>query len=231
MKNITIIIFITLITLLNQAQAQDRKITITIGLSEFTASLNDNETVDAFIAMLPMTINMTEMGGYEKYHYLSQNLPGSASNVGTIYEGDLMIWSGNCLVLFYTTRPTSYSYIKLGRIDNTEELRQAVGTGNVEITFELKNLDPEEPDPEDPTVGIENPENKGKSYLVYPNPVHDHIHILGEFQRSSLYTINGTLIMQSEEKIISTEQLPSGVYMLKIDTKNGKTVTRKIIKR
>lgn len=49
MKKFTIIIFITLITLLNQAQAQDRKLTITIGEREFTASLNDNETVDAFI--------------------------------------------------------------------------------------------------------------------------------------------------------------------------------------
>lgn len=230
MKKLGFLFIASIMICFNQLNAQDQKLKITIGNSEFTATLSNNETVNAFMKMLPMTVNMTEMGGYEKYHYLPQSLPGATENVGTTYEGDLMIWSGNCLVLFYTTRPTSYSYIRLGRIDNTDGLQQAVGSGDVEITFELEN--PTDPgDPEDPTVSIGNIENKENSYSIYPNPVTNNLYISGEFERLSLYTVNGALIIQSKEKMISTEQLSSGVYMLKIDTKNGETVTRKIIKK
>ncbi|MDR2039001.1 MAG: hypothetical protein LBQ60_13845 [Bacteroidales bacterium] len=115
------------------------RIQMTIGSARFTTTLQENAAASTFKTMLPITVSMTEMGGYEKYHYLPQSLTGNATNVGTTYEGDLMIWSSSCLVLFYTTRTTSYSYIRLGRIDNTSGLRQAVGTGNITVTFEMLN--------------------------------------------------------------------------------------------
>ena len=40
---------------------------IKIGSKKFTASLLDNPTATAFRAMLPLTINMTELNGNEKY--------------------------------------------------------------------------------------------------------------------------------------------------------------------
>src|SRR4051812_36015575 len=74
---------------------------ITIGDKTFTATLFDNATAAAFMANLPMSINMKELNGNEKYYDLSKSLPTNSSNPGTIQTGDLMIYGANTLVLFY----------------------------------------------------------------------------------------------------------------------------------
>ena len=111
---------------------------IKIGSSTFTATLSDNATATAFRGMLPMTINMSELNGNEKYFDLPVKLPTNASNPGTIQSGDLMIYGSNTLVLFYKTFSTSYGYTRLGRINDTKGLASAVGSGSVTITYELE---------------------------------------------------------------------------------------------
>lgn len=111
---------------------------MTVGSNVFTATLYNNTTATAFKAKLPMTINMGELNGNEKYFDLSVNLPVNASNSGTIQTGDLMLYGSNTLVLFYKTFSSSYSYTKLGRINDTQGLAAAVGSGNVTIRFELE---------------------------------------------------------------------------------------------
>jgi hypothetical protein len=114
------------------------KVRIKIGSSTFTATLFGNATATAFKAMLPMIIKMTELNENEKYFSLSNNLPTNASNPGTIHTGDLMMYGSNTLVLFYETFSTSYSYTKIGHIDDTSGLVSAVGSGNVTVTFEVQ---------------------------------------------------------------------------------------------
>ena len=114
------------------------KMKITIGTSTFIATFYNNATAKAFKAKLPMTINMTELNGNEKYYDLSDNLPTNASNPGTIQTGDLMMYGSNTLVLFYKTFSTSYSYTRLGRIDNPSGLAAALGSGNITVKFELQ---------------------------------------------------------------------------------------------
>ena len=114
------------------------KMKIKIGNQTFTATLYDNATANAFKSMLAMTVNMVELNGNEKYFDLSRSLPANASNPGTIKGGDLMLFGSNTLVLFYKTFSTSYNYTRLGRIDNVTGLADAVGSGNVTVTFELE---------------------------------------------------------------------------------------------
>ena len=114
------------------------KMKITIGSSVFTVTLYDNPSATAFKEMLPLSINMKELNGNEKYFDLTENLPTNASNPKTIQNGDLMLYGSNTLVLFYKTFSTSYSYTKIGKVDNPEDLQTALGSGNVNVTFELQ---------------------------------------------------------------------------------------------
>jgi hypothetical protein len=119
----------------NNNDTMSHKIKIEIGAAIFTATLFDNATAIAFKAMLPITVNMTELNGNEKYFHFSTNLPANASSPSTIRRGDLMLWNPNSLVLFYQTFSTHYAYTKLGRIDDTSGLAEAVGSGNVTVSF------------------------------------------------------------------------------------------------
>ena len=113
------------------------KLKVTIGNKEFTATLNNSEASKEFVKMLPMEVNMRDHGGFEKTTSLSTSLPGRSTNPGRINVGDIMVWSGSSLVLFYSAHNTSYSYIKLGRIDNTSGLGEAIGKGSVKMKYEL----------------------------------------------------------------------------------------------
>ena len=112
------------------------KLKITIGSSVFTAVLYDNPSATAFKARLPLTLNMTELNGNEKYYDFPSALPTNASVGGDIKAGDLMLYGSNVLVLFYKNFNTSYSYTKLGYVDNPTGLAQALGAGNVIVKFE-----------------------------------------------------------------------------------------------
>lgn len=111
---------------------------ITVSNTTFTATLEDNDTAKALVKQLPLTVDMSELNGNEKYNYLSSNLRAdTSSSPGTINEGDLMLYGNNCLVLFYKTFNTSYSYVRLGHIDNTTGLAKAIGSDNVKVTFSV----------------------------------------------------------------------------------------------
>lgn len=114
------------------------KIKITVNSKIFTATLLDNNSAKAFKEMLPMTISMKELNGDEKYYDLPERLPTEASNPGTTKTGDLMLFGSRTLVLFYKNHSTSYSYTRLGKVDDTTDLASILGSGNATITFELK---------------------------------------------------------------------------------------------
>lgn len=111
---------------------------IKIGNSTFAATLYDNATAAAFKSLLPMTLKMVELNSNEKYVDLPRGLPTNASNPGTIQNGDLMLYGSSTLVLFYKTFSTSYNYTRLGRIDDVTGLVAALGSGSVNVSFELE---------------------------------------------------------------------------------------------
>lgn len=113
----------------------DRNITLTIHGITFAVTLEDNEAARAFAARLPLTLDMSELNGNEKYFYLDGSLPTASYRPGTIQTGDLMLYGSSCVVLFYQTFTSGYSYTRLGRVTNPEGLAAALGSGSVRVSF------------------------------------------------------------------------------------------------
>ncbi|MBY0068196.1 cyclophilin-like fold protein [Empedobacter falsenii] len=122
----------------NNTPMANGKIKITVGSKTFTATFLYNNSAKAFKEMLPLTMNMIELNSNEKYYDLPNSLPTNSSNPGTIKNGDLMLYGSKTSVLFYKTFSTSYSYTKLGAIDDVTGLTTALGSGNVSVTFEVE---------------------------------------------------------------------------------------------
>lgn len=89
---------------------------------KYDVILEENETTKAFLKMLPLNINMKELNGNEKYAYLNTELPIAPYKLNHIEKGDIMLYGNNCLVIFYKSFDTSYSYTKIGHIENLKEL-------------------------------------------------------------------------------------------------------------
>ena len=105
---------------------------VTINGKQYTIQLEDNETAESFVNLLPQEFNMSELNGNEKYIYLDTTLPTNSSNPKHINSGDVMLYGNNCLVIFYKSFDTSYSYTIIGHIDNLDNL----GNGSITAKFE-----------------------------------------------------------------------------------------------
>ena len=116
-------------------EQEEQSMKITIGNYEFTVMMENNDTAEALEAQLPLQLDMSELHGNEKYNYLPFRLPTDAHAPGQIQTGDVMLYGENCLVVFYQSFPSSYSYTKIGHIADAAGLQEAVGTGNVQMTF------------------------------------------------------------------------------------------------
>ncbi len=116
-------------------QTKESTMWITIAERRFAISLADNPAARAFAAQLPMTLDMEELNGNEKMFDPPTALPQNPSRPGTIRIGDLMLYGSRTLVLFYMTFDSSYSYTRLGRVDDPAGLAQALGQRGVRVIF------------------------------------------------------------------------------------------------
>lgn len=113
----------------NNKDEEKTDMNVIINNQEYEVQLEKNETVDALLKMLPLEMNMTELNGNEKYYYFNQTLPTNAKVPDQIEKGDIMLYGNNCLVIFYKSFQTNYSYTKIGHIDELPEL----GYNNVTV--------------------------------------------------------------------------------------------------
>lgn len=115
-------------------------ITLDIRGKTFSATLAENDAARELAEHLPLTMELSELHGNEKYTYLAEGLPTDSKQPGQIRAGDLMLYGSDCLVLFYESFASGYSYTRLGSVDDSEGLAQAVGAGSVTVTFALGKL-------------------------------------------------------------------------------------------
>ena len=123
---------------IDNMKTSENEIIITVGGVEFTAVLADTDAARGFYSLLPLTIEMDELNGNEKYHYLDSSLAADASRPDRINAGDLMLYGSSCVVLFYESFSTSYTYTALGHITDADGLRDTLGAGSVTVTFSAK---------------------------------------------------------------------------------------------
>ena len=114
-----------------------KKMTLQIGNSSFTATLENNPAVDAFVEMMndsSIIIQMNDYSGFEKVGSLGTNLPADDKQT-TTYAGDIVLYNGNQIVIFYGSN--SWSYTRLGKIDDLSGWEDALGSGDITVTFSL----------------------------------------------------------------------------------------------
>lgn len=111
------------------------EMTITVNGKEFSAKFHDTKAAEEFKAMLPLTLNMSELNGNEKFIYLDDRFTTASESVGHINSGDIMLYGSNCIVLFYDSFSTPYSYTRIGYIEDPDGLKDAVGKGSVTVEF------------------------------------------------------------------------------------------------
>ncbi|MDE6792337.1 MAG: hypothetical protein K2J48_04570 [Muribaculaceae bacterium] len=125
-----------MITLMVSAQT---KITLTVGDRSMTASLVENQATQELLSLLSkgdISINMADYGGFEKVGQLPTGLQTSNSQI-TTEPGDIMLYQGNQMVIFYGTN--SWSYTRLGKIEGgtASNIKQFLGNGNITLTISL----------------------------------------------------------------------------------------------
>ena len=107
------------------------------GTHRFAVTLEDNPTARAFAQMLPLTLDMPDLNDNEKHVRLPRSLPTNAARPGTIRTGDVMLYGSDTVVVFYKTFQSSYSYTRIGRVEDPTGLAEALGPGNPRVTFSM----------------------------------------------------------------------------------------------
>ena len=117
----------------------DNDMQMMIGETPVTVAWEDNASVEALRALAAegLTIEMSMYGGFEQVGSIGQSLPRDDQQTTTTC-GDIVLYSGNQLVVFYGSN--SWAYTRLGHItDQTpEQMKALLGSGDVTITLSMK---------------------------------------------------------------------------------------------
>ena len=111
---------------------------VQVGDVAFTAKLEENEAVASFVEMMrenPVSIQMSDYSGFEKVGSLGTSLPVNNSQT-TTHAGDIVLYNGNQIVIFYGSN--SWSYTRLGHVDDLAGWEEALGSGDVTVRFSLE---------------------------------------------------------------------------------------------
>lgn len=104
-----------------------------------TATLVENDATAELISLLEkgsISLSMTENGGFEKIGNLPSSLPTSDKSQ-TAQPGDIMLYIGNVLCIFYGSN--TWAYTKLGTLDNmnSAEIKEFLSGNPVEVVLSL----------------------------------------------------------------------------------------------
>lgn len=113
---------------------------ITAGGTTFAADFADNSSAQALQALLgqgDLTLTMSDYGDFEKVGSLGTQLPRNDEQI-TTGPGDVILYQASSITIYYDTN--TWNFTRLGKIQDVtrEDLLAALGEGDVEVTFSLK---------------------------------------------------------------------------------------------
>ena len=116
-------------------------IKITVSGKTLPVKIEDNEATKALVAALreaSITYEAHDYGGFEKVGALGRSLPASDTQI-TTQAGDVILYSGNQIVLFYGSNTWSYTRIGKMQYESLDELKSFLkaGEGNISVTLSL----------------------------------------------------------------------------------------------
>ena len=114
-------------------------IKIKVNNNVLEVKLEDNEATKSLVGILKkgdITVNANEYGGFEKVGNLGFSLPRNDKNI-TTSPGDIVLYQGNQISLFYNS--SEWSYTKLGKVENANEteLKNILGSGDVTLILSI----------------------------------------------------------------------------------------------
>lgn len=159
------------------------KITLSNREKTVTATLADNNATRQLITELQkgsITIDMSEYGGFEMVGALPWTLPTENRQITTV-PGDIMLYQGSNIVIFYGSN--SWSYTPIGKIDDATaaSVKEFLGSGSVRLTISA-----------DTNSGVKNILNDGQSE---DNAVYDLTGNMVKNLTPGIYIRNGKKII------------------------------------
>lgn len=123
-----------------QQEEQNMTLQMTIGSTPVSVEWEDNDAVQSLKELCqsqPLTISMSMYGGFEQVGSIGTNLPADDVQT-TTSAGDIVLYSGNQLVVFYGSN--SWAYTRLGHItdQSADGMSQLLSNGDTTITINLE---------------------------------------------------------------------------------------------
>ncbi|MBQ0078951.1 MAG: hypothetical protein KBS66_03535 [Eubacterium sp.] len=118
-----------------EMKEMDNKMQVLVGDYTFTATLEDNQAVNELVDMMSegdVVLKLDDYSGFEKVGSLGCELTRSDKQT-TTHSGDIVLYGGDNIVVFYGSN--SWSYTRIGKIDDLTNWEAALGNGSVTITF------------------------------------------------------------------------------------------------
>ena len=115
----------------------DSTMIMKIGDTIVNVEWEDNQAVEALRDMAKdgdITIQMSMYGGFEQVGSIGQSLPRDDKQT-TTSSGDIVLYSGNQMVVFYGSN--SWSYTRLGHISDKDEAEMAELLSNGDVTITI----------------------------------------------------------------------------------------------
>lgn len=113
------------------------KLNIKINEYNFIVDLENNKAVEELIDMLkegPIRLKLNDYGCFEKVGPLGKILTRNDRRM-TTYPGDIVLYQGNQIVMFYGSN--SWNYTKIGHVSDLADWDEALGDGDIEVIISL----------------------------------------------------------------------------------------------